>query len=283
MKKEEYISRPVVREFIKWIENKLDGKNSFVHQYIFRKSSVKWRCTSLFSAYENYCWPFTSVDPISGQLVSGNSFDKSMEFLLKLQIGLRESMNTKDASLVCAYCIAVLRWGGVTPKNKDKIIQLDESIIDYFLKVDKELQLDRCSIDQKFDGIMMNSGFTKIYSLLLDDFVIYDSRLGAALGLLVRMFCEESGHAMIPDELFFAFGRGRSNSNRRNPNNQQFKFPELLNNPKRHIINNIKASWLIKEIITSTTSSFNQLDTTIQIRALESALFMIGYHVNDMD
>ena len=37
----------------------------------------------------------------------------------------------------------------------------------------------------------MNSGFTKIYSLYIDDFIIYDSRVGAALGFLVRCYCEE--------------------------------------------------------------------------------------------
>lgn len=29
----------------------------------------------------------------------------------------------------------------------------------------------------------MNSGFAKLYSLIIDDFVIYDSMVGAALGL----------------------------------------------------------------------------------------------------
>ena len=34
----------------------------------------------------------------------------------------------------------------------------------------------------------MNAGFVKIYSVLLDSCVIYDGRVGAALGLLVRQF-----------------------------------------------------------------------------------------------
>ena len=39
----------------------------------------------------------------------------------------------------------------------------------------------------------MNAGFVKIYSLLCDDCVIYDGRVGAALGLLTRQFCEATG------------------------------------------------------------------------------------------
>ena len=38
----------------------------------------------------------------------------------------------------------------------------------------------------------MNAGFEKIYSVLLDGCVIYDGRVGAALGLLARQFCEAS-------------------------------------------------------------------------------------------
>ena len=35
----------------------------------------------------------------------------------------------------------------------------------------------------------MNSGWTKVYALMLDDFPIYDGRVGAAMGYLVRRYC----------------------------------------------------------------------------------------------
>jgi hypothetical protein len=131
----------------------------------------------------------------------------------------------------------------------------------------------------------MNSGFTKIYSLYIDDFIIYDGRVGAALGLLVRMFCEDSKFKAVPVELAFAWGKGKESiyqnscENRRNPSKESYRFPELLNNSKRHIENNIRANWLLREIIDKTKSKFSNLDNSIQMRALEAALFMIGYDV----
>lgn len=57
-----------------------------------------------------------------------------------------------------------------------------------------------------------------------------------------------------------------------------YKFP-LLNNSKSHINNNIRANWLLKEILRTTNSKFNDLDENVALRALEAALFMIGYNV----
>ena len=45
----------------------------------------------------------------------------------------------------------------------------------------------------------MNAGFIKIYSLLCDYCLIYDGRVGAALGLLTRQFCETTGRTAIPN------------------------------------------------------------------------------------
>ncbi len=124
--------------------------------------------------------------------------------------------------------------------------------------------------------------------MLIADFVIYDGRVGAALGLLVRKYCEDKMLGDIPDELAFVWSKGKestytsSHMNKRNPSRGKYKLPELLNNPKRHIENNIKANWLLKEIIQRTDSRFNRLDKVIQLRALEATLFMIGYDVSEI-
>ena len=62
----------------------------------------------------------------------------------------------------------------------------------------------------------MNAGFVKIYSLLCDDCVIYDGRVGAALGLLARQFCEATGRTEVPSALAFAFGTPKEAPNTTN-------------------------------------------------------------------
>jgi hypothetical protein len=135
------------------------------------------------------------------------------------------------------------------------------------------------------DEMIMNSGFTKIYSLCIDDFIIY-GRVGAALGFLVRKFCEDCTLEKVPNELAFAWGKGKestyksSSMNKRNPSKENYVFPELMNNPKRHTENNIRANWLLREIADITDSKFNKLEKALQMRAIEASLFMIGYEVS---
>ena len=56
-----------------------------------------------------------------------------------------------------------------------------------------------------------------IYTALLDYCVIYDSRVGAALGLLARQFCIETKRADLPPGLAFAYGSPKEAQNPRNP------------------------------------------------------------------
>lgn len=146
-------------------------------------------------------------------------------------------------------------------------------------KVEKELDNNKFDSDNINSSIIMNSGFAKIYSLLLNDFIIYDGRVGAALGLLVRNYCEEKGIARIPNELLFRWKRGRGTGNRRNPSSKRYVFPEL-NSSKTHIENNIRANWLLKLISENTNSRFRRIEDNNRMRAIESALFMIGYDVS---
>ena len=65
-------------------------------------------------------------------------------------------------------------------------------------------------LDIKDEIIIMNSGFTKIYSLYINDFIIYDSRVGAALCYLVKLYCIEQKQGGVPSLLKFAYGDARN-------------------------------------------------------------------------
>ena len=200
---------------------------------------------------------------------------------------LRTSLYINDDEACFLACRQILEWGGVTNKNIDRISRM-KNRCDYFKYVIKVLEIDNDLEDYINTDIIMNSGFTKIYSLIVEDFVIYDSRVGAALGLLVKYFCEETKKEKIPEELRFAWGikrktlYGQIAENPRNPSNQIYKFP-LINNSKIHIMNNNRANWLLKEILNKTNSKFHYLDEGMALRALEAALFMIGYEVRDFE
>ena len=94
----------------------------------------------------------------------------------------------------------------------------------------------------------MNSGFTKIYSLYINDFIIYDSRVGAALCYLVKLYCIEQKQGGVPSSLKFAYGDARNPEVNRNPNSDIYKFSKL-DRGKIHIECNLKANWLLKEVL----------------------------------
>lgn len=223
---------------------------------------------------------------MSGKRISGNTFDKSALALSKLSQGLKKSLQDSDPDACRKHCCSILQWGGVLAKNDKRIDGLGIEICHYFKKIQNSIVNNRSSDDYYQPEMIMNSGFTKIYSLYIDDFIIYDGRVGAALGLLVRKFCEDYSLETVPVELAFAWGKGKESSyrrsavNRRNPGSDRYTFPELSNNPKRHTENNIRANWLLREIADQTQSQFNKLEKDLQMRAIEAALFMIGYQVN---
>ena len=278
--KSEFLSSEPVRLFIKWIEPRLDKPGSFMHKYYMKRFCVNWQCDSIYSAYELYQWPFTGTVPGKGQAISGITFSDSYKFLDQLSKGLCQSIEKADAELSRQYSVEILKWGGVSQRNRNRIIEFGDDIIDYYKHVIKVLDIDHFDA-KKCGKVIMNSGFTKIYAQLIDDFIMYDGRVGAALGLLIRQFCEDNGLNSVPDEVLFGYGTGReaqtSATDRRNPGNEKYKFPRITGNPRKHLLHNVKASWLLKQIIHGTESRFSQLDNGLN--ALQAALFMIGYDV----
>lgn len=283
MRKEQFLNRAAVQSFIDWISLRLDDKGSFNHHYILKRPrGVLWDCDSIYSAYENYQWSFNCKCPLSGFGLTGETFEECKLLLTDLSIGLRESIAQDDTELCQKYCISILEWGGVIPGNKNKVLGLDDNITTYLKNCKERLNADVFNLNGNYSDIIMTAGFTKIYSLLIDDFIIYDGRVGAALGLLVRKYCEEKGLRTIPPELLFAFGNSKENTvgvqNRRNPSQGIYKFPLLIAN-KKHTENNIRANWILKEILSKSISKFNTIEPQTKLRAFESALFMIGYDV----
>jgi len=289
MNREQYLNSTHVKEFILWLDSRLDLPGSFKHEYYLKKARRYWSCSCLFEAYTSYWWPFNMVCLLSNQRVAGTDMDISFSYLNKLAHSFRLGVHEENSELAKKCALAMLQWGGVLHSNKDRIDAMGQDICFYFQDVCTRLDLSTVTLENHH-GILMNSGFTKLYFLLIDDFIMYDGRVGAALGLLVRKFCEEQGLSEIPPAIQFSYGPGRevnSNSkkiNRRNPSAGIYHFPQFSHNRRRHINDNIKASWLLKELSLHTESRFKELPQSTplneRVTALQSALFMIGYDVS---
>ena len=265
MQKNDYIKSPAVVDFMAWIEPLLDTQNSFKHGYIQKKPKAEFVCDNLYSAYEKYEWLLSGL--------TGEITDLSKRLI--------KSLEESDEQACVRTCVDILRWGGVLNGNKTRVEKLAPHLCDELRFVSNRLALDLSSDEFYIRRINMTAGFSKIYSAYIDNFLIYDSRVGASIGLLVREFCTQRNINNIPMELLFCWNSGKSgNVMTRNPSNSEYKFPQWGADPAKHMENNIRANWLFSEIASTTKSKFTSIEESFRLRALEQALFMIGYDVS---
>jgi hypothetical protein len=143
MNKNDFLKSTSVRDFIHWIETKMDNSNSFNHVYNMKKPIRRWECNSIYSAFENYCWAFRYSDPFNGKIINGNTFDNSALSLSTLSQGLRKSIQDSDHETCKNHCFSILQWGGVLLKNDRRIIGLGNDICNYLKKSSGQVNL-RC-------------------------------------------------------------------------------------------------------------------------------------------
>ena len=128
---------------------------------------------------------------------------------------------------------------------------------------------------------LLDSGMTKVYAAVAidlsnavpaQDVLIYDARVGAALGLLTRYYLEQSKSPRVPAA--FLFPRDHSNRNR-DPSKGAYRFPSLnsprLLPPHRAAMTRFAAK-CIQQLLKINGPS-------VEFIKAEQALFMMGYNV----
>ena len=283
MTKQQYLSRPIVKEFIEWLSVTLS--NNYVHNYLIdpvnrawianNNNSVNWNCTSIFNAYQMYNWGDKYCD--------FNSNSAILDTLKNVgEFGLQQNNN----DIIKMYCLLVFDWGRVTGNNNYiHNYQGNGGYVDILNEVSSGINnLNPIVFDDDvtFPNIKLNAGFTKVYSLLIKDFIIYDSRVAKALCKLISEFLiykNQVGNNVDP-LLALKIPKGRSDNKGNLIINNRFSFQLFNMNNKYHQVSNIRASWILKEVLrVSPVSPFNTLPINKRLRALEAALFMIGYRI----
>lgn len=288
MKKREYLNDRYVAEFVLWASQHLcDDK--FAHSYINRRTGQVWSCTSLFDAFKNYDWSIKLTPFVQSKtgVKKGADFSTNAIVLDALSTELKIGISNSNLDRVGNASIEVMTWGGVRPGN---VGWLKNAVAHGTLV--NTLQQTRTALNSGdsqnpvlvMNDLRFNAGMTKIYSLICDDFIIYDSRVGAALGWMVKKFCDEAGLSTVPPELSFPWAPAKEdqdaiNPKCRNPGLHGLKFPRLRSGPM-HAQWNMKASWLLEEVLNQKNASacgcFSEVGH-MKLRAFEAALFMIGY------
>lgn len=232
-----------------------------------QRDAAFWTCKSLEEADCRYSWR-PEEEAGSFEVLAGD---------------LQRALKADNEENLRSVCLKIFRWGGVAARRDDRsrmwVEQIDRGPLDQRLNGAVEALLDENDTLARFDGegVLMNSAMTKIYAACRpDQLMIYDGRVGAALGLIARRFLEnEKYRGPVPTELAFAWGAARTPAVNRNPSTEQYVFPRLFGPraDKRHAWQMRQASRLLRE----TVKQINQ--SAVTLRNLERALFMIGYDV----
>ncbi|HEV3431553.1 MAG TPA: hypothetical protein VG320_27055 [Paraburkholderia sp.] len=276
MTKDEYVNHEFVAQFIDWMSEKLDDE-TFAHAYTMRKWNRHWSCGSLFDAYKNYYWPHGGVKALG--VAAGHTFESNAEALEALQKGLVDALLAGDDKRACELMCALMAWGGVQAGNVSWLTANEAGLAALVAKTRDALNAGDAQ-DLRF-----NSGMSKAYSLVCNEFVIYDSRVAAALGMAIVKFCVERKLESVPAELQFPWAPAKSAKNAVNPpvrDPRQGRFDFLrLGGGRLYAAWNLRASWLLSTMakrLAGGASGFAGIESDARrLRALEAALFMIGY------
>lgn len=188
MQKNQYLNNSDVTDFITWLSSEIQ-QNKLTHSYSL-PNSTKLTFQGLADAFNQYAWPFNFSDP-AGEIHKGKSFADSSRCFLTLSSGLSANLppNPTNDKAFCDWTCAVMMWGGVTNGNVE---WLKSNVAGLANEIDS---VKKILLSNDDDPVFLkpirrfNAGMTKVYSLVVPNFIIYDSRVAASLAWLVAAWC----------------------------------------------------------------------------------------------
>ncbi|MBH3424860.1 hypothetical protein [Pseudomonas gessardii] len=269
------------------------GPGSFEHRYSITRyrawkpwkertqsQSKDWWCVSLAQAAEHYSWPES----------------KAPDDFASIALRLRAALAANDCVAARTACLEIFKWGGVAKKPDDASLQwveaqaVEQTLCRSILRAVELLLPTSDKSLTAFDGtnLLMNSAMTKVYAAAAPDgIIIYDGRVGAALGLLARKWLDGLGQGVVPPDLAFRWGPNQKTSKNkvetRNPSQAGFKFVCLYTKSiaKQPHQAEIWAGLIrtTSRILQEVIGMLNAQGQGATLLSLERALFMVGFDV----
>lgn len=279
MLRNQYLSISVVDDFINWLAVNLDHPTLLAHAYIDRRRGKKV-FKGLHDACSQYHWKHQGALHTPG----GTSLASSHATVSALGDALQSAVKAGNDLDALVASTDVMTWGGVRAGNVRWLTINHSGLAQTLASTSAALASDNLGHPLLTGNkqLRFNAGMTKIYSLLVNDLIIYDSRVAAALGWIVVKYCQARHLSKVPSELAFPWAPAKEAKNaqspkNRNPGQRPYLFPHLRSG-EHHARWNVKASWVLAATLARAPGSvFNTFSIVPALRRLEAALFMIGY------
>ena len=237
---------------------------------------VPWSSGTLAQAAQNWSWTETPSLPTFAELASA----------------LQQAIMRQDQMRAQQVCFDLFIWGNVARRADDASRvwvkrqaaagTLTDSLAQAVALLSPSAQTSLAPFHQ--DGLLMNSATTKLYAAAARDgrVAIYDSRVGAALGLLARQFLEEQDVEGVPESLHYRWGPPQSKAQvaarTRDPSTARHVFLQLPNGAHSHGIR-AALSRRANQLFEAVCRRLRQQGQRCTFLDLERALFMVGYRV----
>lgn len=282
------------RQFVSWLSRRIDGTEAVAFKY-----QPGLLHSTLSDAREAYAWPprANTIPTPDGvlDLRANSSLAANEKVLDQLRTGLRTSLANDEIEqdVLADWVEAVLRWGGVYSRQGGSgnagwldARRASGDLRDTLKDAMAAFTAGKIHTDVGPLRLRSNAGLTKVYSLALDDFIIYDSRVAGALAWLVMTWGQDAGG--IPHHLRFICmpakeGPNVADTERKVRRPANLTFSQLYGSNtqahRKHAMWNLRANHLLTAALgeaqqrqgAEAPAGFRT------VRDVEAALFVIGY------
>lgn len=178
-------------------------------------------------------------------------------------------------------CLKIFDWGNVLKGNVKSVVNLyEQKKLKKYINTISNLLKSQQTIDKVkgYNYILWSSGWTKIYSFINPNILIYDSRVSAFLNYtLIKNYenlneNQKRDFNLLSNHLFNfngAEGRERKVS-------KSYGFKNQHPNGIKGFNANLVSSWIIQ-------SAKEKLEINESIRSFERAFFMLGFDLNQVE
>lgn len=284
MDRADYLANEDVQRFVTWLSHRISG----AHRIDFRHGADPAAVFSrLGDALLAYAWPpnQTNVTLPDGSiriLHAGATLAQNDAVLGELQAALRACLGAcpVDEALLERCLRGILRWGGLEHRNEQWLATREGRLHATLAPALAAFAGDSDDLSA-VPELRSNASLTKLYSLALPDFIIYDSRVAAALAWLALRWSVAHQARQVPQLLRFICPAADNGPGVRTPD--RAVFPKVtVHSPsshRRHARWNVRANWIL-------SASFGMAQAAIRaggpkmpfqtLRDVEAALFVMG-------
>lgn len=262
------MDKTTVNEILKSIDYYNNFKSNFLHTKYppinYGSRVGKKEITSLFDAAQQYDY---------------NGKIEEEQFLSWHKI--LNDTNSSAEELLCTI-LEIFDWGKVMVGNVKTVVQLykSEKLKDYVGWINNSLKNNQIiTTKDKWQGgdIHWSSGWTKVYSFINNDILIYDSRVSAFLNhtLTYKSNYNEQQLDDLQKLTSHLFNFEGAKDRERLIKDPQFRFRKSHPSGINGLNANLISSWIVQSVN-------KELKLNYKIRSFERAFFMLGFDLKQL-